>query len=255
MSLAAEILADTPIAYWKMNEVSGTTLADSSGNGHDLTLAGGVARVAAPMFDGLTDTCLVCDGASTPQVAHHADFNLMNSAFTIEAIMSRPPFGPAGNQSFQIIKDDISTSWALAVTALNPSKFVFADMFANGLSSNDAGGSSLIQSIGNGTTYLVIATYDGAALKRYVNGSAAVVATPSSGSLTANTRAVKVGYLPLGASSAPAAIQHVALYDHALTTTRIDAHAAAAGSPVVGWTLANSLRNALALQFPHPSII
>lgn len=36
-ALAAEILRDSPRAYWKLAETSGTTMADSSGNGYNLT--------------------------------------------------------------------------------------------------------------------------------------------------------------------------------------------------------------------------
>ncbi len=38
MSLYSDILADTPKAYWPMQETSGTTLADATGNGHTATL-------------------------------------------------------------------------------------------------------------------------------------------------------------------------------------------------------------------------
>lgn len=34
------VLADSPVALWKMNETSGTNLADASGNGHNGTLNG-----------------------------------------------------------------------------------------------------------------------------------------------------------------------------------------------------------------------
>jgi hypothetical protein len=35
------VLADRPVGYWRLNETSGTTAADSSGNGHDGTYNGG----------------------------------------------------------------------------------------------------------------------------------------------------------------------------------------------------------------------
>ena len=37
-----EILADSPVGYWKLNETSGTTAYDSSGNGNNGTLHGGI---------------------------------------------------------------------------------------------------------------------------------------------------------------------------------------------------------------------
>lgn len=37
----AEVLADTPWGYWKFDEASGTTIADASGNGRNLSIASG----------------------------------------------------------------------------------------------------------------------------------------------------------------------------------------------------------------------
>jgi len=53
--VAAAILARSPIAYWKLDETSGTTAADSSGNGRDgaytrVTLGGSFAPFVAPTF-------------------------------------------------------------------------------------------------------------------------------------------------------------------------------------------------------------
>lgn len=55
-ALAAEILRDSPLAYWKLDETSGTTLADSSGNGFNLTASGLV----------LADTQLLGDSSRYP---------------------------------------------------------------------------------------------------------------------------------------------------------------------------------------------
>lgn len=40
MSYDSEVAADSPYAYWKLDETSGTTLVDSSGNSRDATLSG-----------------------------------------------------------------------------------------------------------------------------------------------------------------------------------------------------------------------
>src|SRR5690606_13901442 len=45
--LAASILADTPRAYYKMDETSGTTIVDSSGNGYDIAVPGSGYELAA----------------------------------------------------------------------------------------------------------------------------------------------------------------------------------------------------------------
>ena len=54
-TLAEAILSLSPVAYWKLDETSGTTATDSSGNGHHGTYTGTVTlnnRDGAPTFGG-----------------------------------------------------------------------------------------------------------------------------------------------------------------------------------------------------------
>ena len=59
----AWVLANSPIAYYRMDEASGTVLADASGNGHDLNTFGGptlnqtgpLSGMKAVAFDGVDD--------------------------------------------------------------------------------------------------------------------------------------------------------------------------------------------------------
>src|SRR5213593_2714324 len=41
-SYRASVLADHPVAYWRLNEATGAVMADASGNGNDGTYAGAV---------------------------------------------------------------------------------------------------------------------------------------------------------------------------------------------------------------------
>jgi len=52
MSYSSEVLADSPLGWWKLDEASGTTAADSSGNGRSLTLHGSVTPGAAVLRPG-----------------------------------------------------------------------------------------------------------------------------------------------------------------------------------------------------------
>ena len=46
---ASTVLADSPVAYWRLSETSGTSAADSSGNSHGGTYTStGVTYGAAP---------------------------------------------------------------------------------------------------------------------------------------------------------------------------------------------------------------
>src|SRR5437763_1786933 len=67
---AAEVKADNPIGYWRLNETSGTTANDLSGNGNNGTygpgvtlgqpgLPPGVPGDKAALFDGLNGRIVV----------------------------------------------------------------------------------------------------------------------------------------------------------------------------------------------------
>jgi hypothetical protein len=63
------ILADTPIAYWRMGETSGTSIADSSGNSHSGTYASGVTLGQAGAIIGDTNLSVASGSAGVGSVA------------------------------------------------------------------------------------------------------------------------------------------------------------------------------------------
>lgn len=51
MTYDSTVLSSSPVAYWLLNETSGTSLADATGNGHTATLAGsGSTRTVDPFL-------------------------------------------------------------------------------------------------------------------------------------------------------------------------------------------------------------
>ena len=87
-----EVLADSPTAYWRLNELTGTTAVDLTGNGRTGTIVGGVelGHVGALSPAGLGRAVSVdgIDGGVT--VADHADLDADTSApstghFSVEA--------------------------------------------------------------------------------------------------------------------------------------------------------------------------
>jgi len=66
---AAAVLADSPIAYWRLGESSGTVANDSSGNGHNGTYNGSPTLGVSPgAITGDSDTAVTFNG-STQYVA------------------------------------------------------------------------------------------------------------------------------------------------------------------------------------------
>lgn len=66
MSYQSEVLADTPWLYWRLDDTSGTTAADTSGNGRTGTYSGSPTLAQSPLitdgtsvlFDATNDYCL-----------------------------------------------------------------------------------------------------------------------------------------------------------------------------------------------------
>lgn len=92
MSYSTEVLADSPIGYWRLEETSGTTAADSAGT-NDLTVFG--ANLVAD-----TGLANLGSGASFDDVDDHlsADISLSSGSTgprTVEAWI-KVPAGGAG---------------------------------------------------------------------------------------------------------------------------------------------------------------
>ena len=78
---AQEVLADNPVAYWRLGEASGTTAVDETGS-HDGTYSG-VTLGATGLLAGDTDTAVEFNNSTDYiEVADHADFEV--STFTFE---------------------------------------------------------------------------------------------------------------------------------------------------------------------------
>ncbi len=73
----------TPVAYYRLDETSGTTLHDSSANGYNLTLAGsGTTLNVAGAINGDTDTAIQYNGSG---YACNTTSNSLSGTFTVEA--------------------------------------------------------------------------------------------------------------------------------------------------------------------------
>jgi hypothetical protein len=65
ITYAEEVLMDSPLAYWRFNEDSGTVAVDSSGNGNDGTYVGNVLLGQIGAIANDSDTSVKFDGATS----------------------------------------------------------------------------------------------------------------------------------------------------------------------------------------------
>jgi hypothetical protein len=93
MTLAAEILADSPLGFWKLDEASGTVAADSSGNGRDGTYTDAAMAGAEDGPCNIGGVAPAFASGDFVDVPANAAWSL-TSTLTIEALVRRDPASP-----------------------------------------------------------------------------------------------------------------------------------------------------------------
>ena len=93
------------VANWQFNETSGTTAADSAGNGHTGTVSG--ATIANPGYDG-TGRCLSFDGINDQvTVADAADLDFVDTIY-IDARVNFATGATPGSSIYKILEKNSS---------------------------------------------------------------------------------------------------------------------------------------------------
>jgi chitodextrinase len=196
------------VASYSFNEGSGTTVADSSGNGNNGTISGATWTTAgkygsALSFNGKSSRVIINDSAS---------LNL-SGGMTLEAWVS-PTSVPASWQDVIYKQNDIYFLEAGSSISNNPPAIgatfsSHGDQYLAGVSSLPA----------NTWTFLA-ATYDGTTLRLYVNGTQ-VASRSISDSLTSSTQALQIGGDAAYGQYFKGIIDEVRVYNLALTPTEI----------------------------------
>jgi hypothetical protein len=214
------VLTDTPLAYWRLGEKSGTVAHDETGHGYDGTYTGTYTLGAAGALTGDPDTAVTLDGV-TGQVDVGDNFDFVGEVpFSLEAwvkpavidgeyrhIVTKMAFDNGGNPltgTYVILEQGATIlgfeRWQNGATELTVET---ADFPAAG------------------SWVHVVATYDGTTGELYVDGAAAQAST-SVGGVQASGVHMLWGNLMQGV------LDEIAVYDHALSGTRVAAHYQAA---------------------------
>jgi hypothetical protein len=211
-------------ALWKLDEGSGTTAADSSGNGNTGTLTNGPVWVAgqidgALQFDGSNDYVACGNGAS---------LNL-NSQVTLAAWINP---NTAGNGAHQIFVAKGDNSYALKHNTGNYMEFNIYDG-----TWYTARGPAVTAATFNGVWHHVAGTYDGTTLKIYINGELqpAIASESHTGDIDSSATAVSIGRDSDGGGRRyfNGLIDDVRIYSRALTVEEIQAVMTGGGNPAL----------------------
>ena len=206
-----QVLADEPLAYWRLGESSGTSAADASGNANTGTYAGSPALGATGALAGNSDTAVSFDGVDdNVSVAHNAVLNL-NGSFSLEFWAKQTAFA---NTSPGIINKGTSSTADGYLIWANSSGTL-------GFKRNNVNAASAAGALTSSYKHFVV-TYDGVTLRWYVNGALST-STALSYPSNASSAALTLGLGDAG-QYGKNVLDDVAVYQTALSATRIAEH-------------------------------
>jgi len=214
------VLADTPIAYYRLDESSGTSVTDYSGNGYTGTLSGsGTIQGVAGAIVGDSDTAYTFNN-SGEVTATVTSLPTGSATWSIEAWINYP-----SSNSFLSVAVCIGTFTSLACG------FIGLDNTGHAQVGTSGGNHSASSVLSTNTWHHFVGTYNGSTMLLYVDG-VQVVSTSQSLSLTGATISIAsvTGSLH---DTFKGSIDEVAIYNAVLTPTRVVAHYQA-GLGVVG---------------------
>jgi hypothetical protein len=212
------VLASGPLAYWRLDEVSGTNAADSAGHASgpfDMTYNSATLNQTPVMTDGTGSPSIDVDADAGVDGADWSAFDFAGSAaYTLEAWFVTDEI--AAGQSIIIHKQVVASGdgWEFIRdgSALGSNRI--------GATSHGVSGGTLV----TGTTYYGVVTYDATTPRLYLDGvlidsDATVV------SQDANTVIVSIGRdADTAAAHWNGRLDEVAVYDRALTAAEIVEH-------------------------------
>lgn len=217
MAYADVVLADSPAAFWRLEETSGSTIADSSGNGRTLTATSATLTGST----GLTDlgSGATLDGSSSHLSADITPIPGTASVWSVEFWTTTTTGGGSTTAIVAEANGGSSTShWYVGTSG----GFVTA-AFRVSATLNQVTGTVVIN---DNAPHHVVVTFNGTtgAVSIYVDGALDTTGTSATGTY-APTR-FSIGRLPRSSITGYYAgtVDEVALYESTLSPARILAH-------------------------------
>jgi parallel beta-helix repeat protein len=213
-----------PVGYWALDENTGTTTADASGNGNNGTLQNGVAwtapgkaGAAALTFDGTNDRVLISTSSSLEATTAMSIGGWFNHASTGGSGTS----GVTKAQNYRLTAQE-------ANAASSHWQFFFTD------SNGTIRSITTTNAYSNDVWHYVMGTYDGTQLKIYVDGVSAAPPVNFTGAIKVSTASVFLGLRDATAYYA-GQMDEIRIYNRALSASEVAALANPTDPSLVGY--------------------
>lgn len=225
MSYSSEVLADSPLAYWRLGESSGTTITDSSGNSRTGSYVGSPTLGVTGLLTGDSNTAIQLT-AGVAKYGTIPSASWMNvSALTVECWANITSGQNSGWGDPLVAHADGGTwAWLLNRDNNSTSQYVFSVCASSGTSVSAKGTAPA-------TPRHFVGTWDGTTVSLYINGSLVATATSPGTVLGGTSQNIDIGrYWGTTASIPGGVLDEVAIYGTVLSPARIAAHYAAGTS-------------------------
>jgi hypothetical protein len=198
------------VGHWKLNETSGTTVADSSGTQSNGTVAGAPHWSTDCGGNGVFDF----DGNSNHISIPSSSYLQPTESLTIAAWIKGDAWGSGGDVDVILRKGEgAPNDYQLAIAAGRATLSLYRDS----THSISAAGNTELEP---GLWYHVAAVWDGATVKVYVNGQLDNTPAAFTGTIATDTRSVYLGG-QTGSNYFDGMMRGVQLYNRALSATEI----------------------------------
>jgi subtilisin family serine protease len=225
---AAAVLADSPIAYWRLGEASGTTAMDVTGTGHNATYRNSPILGVPGLIDADPDTAVSFDG--TDDRVGVPDATDINTGGPYPTRTVELWFKPDRVTKRQVLYEQGGTSTGLGIYLYSGQVYVIGW-------SSGWGPLWVSAAVTTNTRYHVVLVLDqpGSRLEGFLNGTSMGIAT-GAGQLQTTTDNIAIAAMEqhtrfhdgpvTGAANYhfDGIVDEVALYGAALTTTQIQNH-------------------------------
>lgn len=210
-SYRAEVLTDLPVSYWRLGETSGTIAGDETVANPGQYSA---ATLGVPgLLASTTNVAAGFNGRSSEVRAGQTGTLDITAALTVEAWIK-----PTSIPSTGVYRSIVTKTNAYALEFSGPQVELWFSQAGQNVRVRAPAGAIVA-----GTTYHVVGTYDGSALRLYING-AQVATTARSGPIDTAISSLRIGSWDGVSEWFAGTIDEPALYRTALSASRIAAH-------------------------------